>query len=281
MYRPTEIAGGRRPHHADGEVFPSNLMDIIDATTIEGKAHMKAVGDNEDLITSYNGLLWRQSYDAVRRKTLGKPRNICICNSPANPDWGPLRCNDPALGCGKWMHWECIEKDVEDRARTQPVLDGESSQDGKANRLSIGFLVLGNGSEKSNLSPSTLRRSALTAKSPRPKTASKEPRQFKAILNRPAESTRPDEALYATAEILFPIPKSEGNDPPEPISVPVECLFCRQALLQQTGHVLLDPQLHGEIDVVTVGEDDDTIIASQGTNKEAESESPVDNQTPS
>lgn len=62
LYWPEELPGGRQPYHGEKELIASNHMEIIDAMTVSGRAHVKhwlELDEDEEL----PDLFWRQKYD--------------------------------------------------------------------------------------------------------------------------------------------------------------------------------------------------------------------------
>lgn len=76
MYWPSELPAGAQPYHGKSELVASNHMEIIDATTISGKADVTHVLEKEDAPTA-TGLYWRQKFD-FRSKKL----SVSIAYSP-------------------------------------------------------------------------------------------------------------------------------------------------------------------------------------------------------
>lgn len=117
LYRPHDLKNGRQDYHAENEVFPSNHLQVIAATTAESKvivrkwekADQLAI-DQEQREVEENGetfLVWRQTVNTVGGKqTLSsKPDLECVCKKPANPDERLTECNH----CERWMHKSCLE----------------------------------------------------------------------------------------------------------------------------------------------------------------------------
>ena len=62
LYWPEELPGGRQPYHGQKELVASNHMDIVDAMTVSGRAHVKhwlELDEDEELPDLY----WRQKFD--------------------------------------------------------------------------------------------------------------------------------------------------------------------------------------------------------------------------
>ena len=49
LNRPEDLAGGRRDYHGKNELVPTNQIDIIDATTVNGKFDLKWRTEMEDI----------------------------------------------------------------------------------------------------------------------------------------------------------------------------------------------------------------------------------------
>jgi len=66
LYWPEELPGGRQQYHGQKELVASNHMDIIDAMTVSGRAHVKhwmELDEDEELPELY----WRQKFDYPSR----------------------------------------------------------------------------------------------------------------------------------------------------------------------------------------------------------------------
>ena len=62
LYWPDELPGGRQPYHGAKELIASNHMEIVDAMTVSGRAHVKhwlELDEDEEL----PDLFWRQKFD--------------------------------------------------------------------------------------------------------------------------------------------------------------------------------------------------------------------------
>ena len=74
MYWPDELPAGRQPYHGAKELVASNHMEIVDAMTVSGRAHVKhwyELDEDEDL----PDLFWRQKFDCVTQTLkVGTPR---------------------------------------------------------------------------------------------------------------------------------------------------------------------------------------------------------------
>ena len=73
LYWPEELPDGRQPYHGQKELVASNHMDIIDAMTVSGRAHVKhwmELDEDEELPELY----WRQKFDYPSRTLM-----VCPC----------------------------------------------------------------------------------------------------------------------------------------------------------------------------------------------------------
>lgn len=70
MYRPEDLPGGRQPYHGRNELIASNDMQIIDATTVQGKASVRrwVEQDDENEVFDRDTLFWRQTWDINKKK---------------------------------------------------------------------------------------------------------------------------------------------------------------------------------------------------------------------
>ena len=98
-------------------------MQIINAETVHGKpADFEHLDETDFAAMScgYTDLYWRQTYNQQTGE-VSELRRICVCGKPANPDYGPLRCSEES--CGQWMHHDCIERNVVERAYRKDMAD--------------------------------------------------------------------------------------------------------------------------------------------------------------
>ncbi|KAJ9653768.1 hypothetical protein H2201_009103, partial [Coniosporium apollinis] len=112
LYWPEELPdGGRRPYHGCNELIASNDMQVINATTVDGKADVRQwIEDDEaEEVLDAEQLFWRQTWDA-RSRMLSAPREHCVCRKPFNPDKLLIACSNQS--CRIWMHAECIAADA-------------------------------------------------------------------------------------------------------------------------------------------------------------------------
>ncbi|KAH0544186.1 hypothetical protein FGG08_001631 [Glutinoglossum americanum] len=107
-YWPDELPNGRSYYHGKNELVASNHMEVIDAMTVTGRAHVQHWQENDEE-EEVSGFFWRQKYHMLLRQ-LSKVREHCICKRSHNPDNLMIGCNNP--DCKKWLHEECIIEDV-------------------------------------------------------------------------------------------------------------------------------------------------------------------------
>ena len=71
LNRPEDLAGGRRDYHGKNELVPTNQIDIIDATTVNGKFDLKRWTEmkniNPDDALRKEVYYWSQTLDPVPR----------------------------------------------------------------------------------------------------------------------------------------------------------------------------------------------------------------------
>lgn len=130
LYRPEDLPDGRQDYHGEGEVLPSNDMQVIDAMTVESKVGMVRhynEAKDDDLKNGYDELFWRQTYDARTKKFHPALRKYCICKKFANPNQALIKCDQSTCG-NFWMHQQCII----DAAVTKAYLDSTSNHDDTA-----------------------------------------------------------------------------------------------------------------------------------------------------
>lgn len=139
--------GYHQPWFSETEVFPSNLMNIIEATTVSDRANIVYLDEREDKAL-YDGveqtfqrslaaareeqerqgrkvqaddappiLFWRQRFDAEAQgknaklkyaDTMSPLRIFCRCHKPNNPDKKMFQC----AKCHQWNHEECVADDI-------------------------------------------------------------------------------------------------------------------------------------------------------------------------
>ncbi len=141
FYWPEELPMGAQHYHGRSELVLSNYTDIIDATTISGRAdisHWDEFKDSED-DKSLNALYWRQTFDVSKlgpkkKGGLSIVRKHCICFKEYNPDKTMFRCLYSR--CGVWNHRACLEEEL--RADLEARLQKRSLQ-GYLDRRSAAF----------------------------------------------------------------------------------------------------------------------------------------------
>lgn len=262
LHRPEELPSGRLRHHADGEVFPSNHMDLIEATSIQGKCQsVKRLDEDrfDQVSGGYVGLFWRQVLvvggDTYNGTVMNSLITICTCNSPINPDWGPLACNGQE-GCGRWLHAACIKDDVLKRVHQKIVSQTEHSGpvSGQPPRTTffgnvVDLVKRGTSSSSAGNVPQheSLQEMSLEEMA----------KDFEVVLGFPVASTHEPFAPLMATVIKANRPDKDStqdrktNEYDRKASEEiVVCLFCRVPLMLQKGHAMLDPELLEEEDEV-------------------------------
>ncbi|RMZ76141.1 hypothetical protein DV738_g5118, partial [Chaetothyriales sp. CBS 135597] len=122
LYWPQELPGGRRAYHGQQELVLSNHVEVVEATTISGRAevsHWTEEDDDDDDERPLYPLFWRQTLDLKPgpdgKPTLSALRKHCVCRKEYNPDNIMFKCIQDS--CGIWNHKECLEKDLESSLR--------------------------------------------------------------------------------------------------------------------------------------------------------------------
>lgn len=154
LYWPYELPKGyQQPWFGDSEVFPSNLMDIIDASTVSDRAKIVFLDEKDDSCL-YEGveatfqrqllaarkeqektgrkiqaddappiLFWRQSFNSEGHRknpklkyadATSKLRTFCRCQRPNNPDKRMFQCANKK--CTQWNHDDCIVDEIGSQA---------------------------------------------------------------------------------------------------------------------------------------------------------------------
>ena len=232
IYRADDLPKGRQPHHAAGEVFPSNHMDIIDATTINGLCSSlnKVVEDDfQKLSGGYEALFWRQAikFHSQRTVVLNTLRRICTCNLPANLDFGPVECNGKN-GCHKWMHAECVEEEIRKRVQEQyEVVDHIEAEDAGTPQRKLTA-----NEPRDEILPPFLKRRATDGKGRPTETKDGTDMNIEVNLQRPAE-----EGVFLQATVNIHAGSTHL------LEESAVCLFCNIPLMAQIGHRMLDPGL--------------------------------------
>ncbi|KAA8895590.1 hypothetical protein FN846DRAFT_329200 [Sphaerosporella brunnea] len=109
MYWPDELPNKRQSYHGARELLASNHMEIVDAMTVSGRAHVThwlELDEEEDI----PGLFWRQKFDWPTSQ-LSELRTHCRCHKHYNPDSLLVNCS----ACGVWLHAECVIDDIKTR----------------------------------------------------------------------------------------------------------------------------------------------------------------------
>lgn len=235
LYRPENLPRRPKLEFADGEVFPSNHLDIIEAATVMDKVGSLRRLDEASYASmagGYEELCWRLPYE-VFKGNLAKGRPICVCDKPADPDFGPLLCNNPS-GCGLWMHDECAREDVLERLYRRYVL-GENPKEIIRQEDEAG----GDGersAKKQKLSTGKAKQLSSKASQQIIKSSHE---YFKVDLEAPS---KPDKHFLAKVKVLKDPGPASGTRLKEHFDYPVRCLKCRKVLRQQEKHRLLQPQ---------------------------------------
>lgn len=163
LYWPYELPKGyHQPWFSESEVFPSNYMDVIDATTVSDRANVVHLDEREDtnLYESIEQifqrelaaarreqemkgrkvqaddappiLFWRQVFDSQAQaknpklkyaEATSALRKFCRCGKPNYPDKKMFQC----AKCLQWNHDDCLADDIGARAlkeMTDSDLDG-------------------------------------------------------------------------------------------------------------------------------------------------------------
>lgn len=242
LYRPEDLPNGRQKYHAEGEVIPSNAMQIINAESVAGAVDdFRQLNETDygDMTKGYHDLFWRQTLDA-QSGNLSELQRICTCNEYANPDNGPLKCSDSA--CQRCMHPRCVERSVIDRVQLERY---HQSHRGSPDSKLGSFLekISGFGRSKiDEISETVVPETPKAKHSGAVRTSTKRKNQ---TCNESAE-TKQDLANYIDASLL---PTSKGSQQvsitfqrgsnAKP-SVVARCLFCSKDLQRQAGHAILD-----------------------------------------
>ncbi|KAL9060441.1 MAG: hypothetical protein Q9162_000614 [Coniocarpon cinnabarinum] len=251
FYRPEEVVGGRQPHHGSGEVFLSNHMEIIDATSVGCITGVSRINENSLVLdgpaSGYTDLFWRYAVNVLSRRgshqvVLDQPKNICVCQQPSNPDWGPVFCND-TRGCGRWMHTECIESDVARRLheREKQATSEKTTPKpaGFLNRLSSVFRTHSKEDTSTKANGQTSAASGKSAQSGAPNRqddiSADAAQRFDVELRRAPVGTDSEEPLRATVTSAEDV---NGQRSTEEV---VHCLFCQETLQTQIYNVMLKP----------------------------------------
>ena len=108
---------GAQHYHGQSELILSNYTDIIDATTISGRADISEWDENkDDEDKNLSALYWRQTLDVSQlgfksKGGLSALRKHCVCRKEYNPDSMMFKCSN-VPDCGIWNHVECLEDDL-------------------------------------------------------------------------------------------------------------------------------------------------------------------------
>ena len=77
LNRPEDLAGGRRDYHGKNELVPTNQMDIIDATTVNGRFDLKHWTEMKDIdpddAFGKEVYYWSQTLDFTNQRLSGRP----------------------------------------------------------------------------------------------------------------------------------------------------------------------------------------------------------------
>ncbi|RMD40087.1 hypothetical protein DV735_g5061, partial [Chaetothyriales sp. CBS 134920] len=92
LYWPQELPDGPQPYHGQQELVLSNHAEVVEATTISGRAEVShwTEEDDDDEERPLYPLFWRQTFDLNPgpdgKPTLSALRKHCVCRKEYNPD---------------------------------------------------------------------------------------------------------------------------------------------------------------------------------------------------
>jgi hypothetical protein len=72
LNRPEDLTIGRKDYHGKNELIPTNQMDIIDATAVNGTLnvqHWNELADEDEPMPKEDEFFWRYTYDFVNTKS--------------------------------------------------------------------------------------------------------------------------------------------------------------------------------------------------------------------
>eukprot|EP00049_Salpingoeca_infusionum_P007235 m.117676 g.117676 ORF g.117676 m.117676 type:complete len:238 (-) comp13631_c1_seq1:454-1167(-) len=114
-YRPEDLPSKRKPYHAVDELVESNHTDKIPPQTVHCKCRVLTLDEYQawrqepidDVSSELRDLpvyFSRTSYDVTTRKIKARPKPICHCKKPYNPDLPIIMCQT----CSKPFHPQCV-----------------------------------------------------------------------------------------------------------------------------------------------------------------------------
>ena len=247
---------GAQHYHGQSELVLSNYTDIIDATTISGRAeisHWDEFKDGDD-DRNLNALYWRQTFDVSKsngkkKGALSNIRKHCTCRKEYNPDKTMFKCLKS--NCGIWNHVECLEEDLRDELESrlekrslQGYLDrrsaayqaelqekskslGTTIAVGIANAISSAKHVIEGAIEQQDADPS-VDTEKTPVKSHKTKGSRQASRLRIAISNSGPGAENDNGAVVAKIKLL-PQPNAESKEVKE-WTIKLDCLQCGESL---------------------------------------------------
>jgi len=106
FYRPEEAVGGRKAFHSARELFGSDHLDWVGASSIEGRCRVLDLRSFQALQQPGDADFFaRFHYRAAAQKFApSRVPVFCRCEMPYNPDLAMLEC----IACAEWYHPECL-----------------------------------------------------------------------------------------------------------------------------------------------------------------------------
>ena len=106
FYRPEEAAGGRKAFHSARELFASDHLDWVGASSIQGRCRVLDLRSFQALPQPGDADFFaRFHYRAAAQKFApSRVPVFCRCEMPYNPDLAMLEC----AACAEWFHPECV-----------------------------------------------------------------------------------------------------------------------------------------------------------------------------
>nr|POE49429.1 chromatin remodeling protein shl [Quercus suber] len=108
LNRPEDLDAGRKSYHGKNELIPTNQIDIIDASSVNGRIQLVHWEENpeDQSRLEEDQFFWRQTFDYATTQTFSELKQICTDHAPENPDEMILQCSNPE--CRQWMHLKCV-----------------------------------------------------------------------------------------------------------------------------------------------------------------------------
>uniref|UniRef100_A0A7N0V6U5 BAH domain-containing protein n=1 Tax=Kalanchoe fedtschenkoi TaxID=63787 RepID=A0A7N0V6U5_KALFE len=112
-YWPEDVSLGRRFFHGFRKLFLSDHSGDHYVKCIDGKCNVHTFDEFQELNLVMDDNYLRFQYLHAEGKLIPESVEVCICETPLNPDLRMIRCD----GCQDWFHLYCIDLSLGESTR--------------------------------------------------------------------------------------------------------------------------------------------------------------------